>query len=164
MNENIKNQIADLLKQSGVNYSVIYRGERRGALSGDRTMDAWETSFGTSDRNVEFFDFYTGLSLRGPAPNHSCGPAPRRGTVAWVDLEKQRKPIAPHAADVLYSLILDSSACDQSFDDWCGDFGYDTDSRKALETYLACQENSSKLRKVFNGEQIAKLEEILQDY
>lgn len=164
MSEYVKNRVTNILEQSGINYSVVYRGERRGALGGDQTMDMWEASFGTSDRNCEFFEFYTGLGLRGPAPEPPYGPVPRRGTVAWANLENQRKPIAPHAADVLYSLVLDSSACDQSFDDYCDEFGYDTDSRRALETYLACQENTRKMVSVIPEDIIEKLRELLQDY
>lgn len=164
MSQKIKNQVTDLLNQSGVNYSAVYRGERRGAFGGDQITDSWDVNFDKTGVGAQSFDFYTGLGLRSPAPKNAYGPAPRRGTLAWAKLENQRKPIAPHAADVLYSLVLDSSACDQSFDHWCDEFGYDTDSRKALETYLACQENSNKLHKVFSGAQLEKLRELLQDY
>lgn len=58
------------------------------------------------------------------------------------------KPKAPSLEDVISSMALDSSACNESFDDWCATFGYDTDSRKALETYLACQNSGAELRKV----------------
>lgn len=50
------------------------------------------------------------------------------------------KPTEPPLADVLSSLLSDASNADTTFEDWCGDFGYDTDSRKALATYLACQD------------------------
>lgn len=84
----------------------------------------------------------------------------------WVTKPKnkwdQARPKPPSLDDVLHSLVLDASACDQSFDDWCGEYGYDTDSRKALETYLACQDNATKLRKA--GVNIAAERERLQDY
>lgn len=44
----------------------------------------------------------------------------------------------PTASDVLESLSLDAYALSVSFDEWCADFGYDTDSRSALATYRAC--------------------------
>ena len=68
----------------------------------------------------------------------------------------------PTLDDVLYSLISDSQACEMSFDEWCSDFGYNTDSRKALETYLLCQSNTKKLVKA--GIDISKERERLQDY
>jgi hypothetical protein len=58
---------------------------------------------------------------------------------------------APEVGDVLNSLSLDASALDQSFDDWCGDFGYDTDSRKAERTYTACRDLAYKLQRLLGN-------------
>lgn len=52
----------------------------------------------------------------------------------------------PDAASVLSSLLLDASACDQSFEEWCGEFGYDTDSRTAESTYQQCVKIGNKLQ------------------
>ena len=73
-----------------------------------------------------------------------------------------QKAITPTLDDVLYALCSDASACDESFEDWCSNYGFDTDSRKALEMYLACQESATKLRKA--GVNIAAERERLQDY
>lgn len=75
---------------------------------------------------------------------------------------KNGTPKKPVLDDVLYSLIMDSSASDMSFEDWCNDFGYETDSRKALQTYLDCQNNAHKLRKA--GICIETERERLADY
>jgi hypothetical protein len=45
----------------------------------------------------------------------------------------------PTADDVVESLILDGSASSASFEDWCADYGLDTDSRSDLATYRACR-------------------------
>lgn len=45
-----------------------------------------------------------------------------------------------------YSLLLDSTLGDMTFDDFCSDCGYDTDSRKALSVYLSCQEQLQKCK------------------
>lgn len=56
----------------------------------------------------------------------------------------------PKCVDVLNAVLLDASGIDgTSFDMWCGDYGYDTDSRKAHETYLACLKECDDLRRVF---------------
>lgn len=52
---------------------------------------------------------------------------------------------APRLADVLDSLATDSSMAESSFADWCGECGYDADSRKAFATFEACQEIAAKL-------------------
>ncbi|NBW19380.1 MAG: hypothetical protein EBR82_66535 [Caulobacteraceae bacterium] len=73
------------------------------------------------------------------------------------------KATPPSVKDVLYSLVMDSSACFESFDDWCANYGYETDSRKALETYLACQQSWQKLRTLRLGS-VDELQEFFSDY
>ena len=70
--------------------------------------------------------------------------------------------VPPSVDDVLYSLAMESDACEMSFHDWCGNFGYDTDSRSALDTYLACQENGRKLEKA--GINLCEAREAFAEY
>lgn len=57
----------------------------------------------------------------------------------------------PRVKDILWSLYIDASGAQESFDDWCSNYGYDTDSRRALDIYLACQESGHKLRKIMKS-------------
>jgi hypothetical protein len=57
----------------------------------------------------------------------------------------------PTVDSVLDCLGSDASAADESFEDFCSNFGYDTDSRKAEKTYNACKRSGDKLRR-FLGE------------
>jgi hypothetical protein len=69
----------------------------------------------------------------------------------------------PSAEDVLDCLASDSSSYENyagSFEDWCGEFGYDTDSRKAERTYNVCGTQAGKLKR-FLGEDLYK--ELLWD-
>lgn len=52
----------------------------------------------------------------------------------------------PEASGVLSCIISDADALENSFEEWAGNLGYDSDSRKALETYLVCQILGSELR------------------
>ena len=79
-------------------------------------------------------------------------------------VQELRAPQTPPIAGLLYSLILDGSACSESFESWCMGLGYDSDSRKALATYEACQQGFDKLRKVFAPAQIAHIQELLREY
>lgn len=63
----------------------------------------------------------------------------------------------PKLADVMSCLLTASSNCDETFEDWCFGLGYDTDSRKALDMYLKCQETRSALIKMFGRELFGKL-------
>ena len=72
------------------------------------------------------------------------------------------KPVL--AAEFLHSVLLDSSANDMSHADWCADYGYDEDSRKGLEVYLACQVNYSKILQVLTRSQLDHISALLEDY
>jgi len=76
---------------------------------------------------------------------------------------KLSRATMPSLDDLFYSLVMDSSAADQTFSDWCSDFGYDTDSRKALQTYEACQESAVKLRDLTTAT-LDQLREYFQNY
>ena len=56
------------------------------------------------------------------------------------------RPTAPDAASVLDCLLSDASSAESTFEDWCSDLGCDSDSRKALATYLECQKVARQLR------------------
>lgn len=47
-----------------------------------------------------------------------------------------------------------------TFEDFCGDFGYDTDSRKAEKIYFAVQKEYSELVRLFTEEELEELREI----
>jgi hypothetical protein len=49
------------------------------------------------------------------------------------------KPVQPTLDDVLNGIIMDASCATEIFDDWCDNFGYDHDSRKAYRLYEECQ-------------------------
>ncbi len=57
---------------------------------------------------------------------------------------------APKAIDVLDCLLSDASYADESFEDYCANLGYETDSRTARKSWKATIKNAAKLR-VFLG-------------
>lgn len=97
--------------------------------------------------------FYCGLGHATKAKVGNSG-------IVW----RAAKPIAPTAATVFYSLVLDGAAIDQSFPDWCADFGYDTDSRKAHDTYMACCESGRQLRQMLTAQEREELAKLLENY
>lgn len=72
-------------------------------------------------------------------------------------VEKVKDAIKPSAYDVLACLDVLYS---DNFDDFCADFGYDTDSIKAEKTYRASQEQDRALRRLFTVDQLEKLHDI----
>ena len=47
-----------------------------------------------------------------------------------------------------------------SFENFCGDFGYDSDSRKALKIYNSVVRDWGKVSVFFTAEELKELEEI----
>ena len=65
--------------------------------------------------------------------------------------------IAPRPYDVLSCLQKYEVG---TFQDFCSDFGYDTDSRKAYKTYKAVLKEWKNIELLFTPEQIEQLQEI----
>ena len=142
-----------------VDFKVQYRGNCASPWGGGQNMFSWLANI-----NGQEFEYFTGsghsVSFN---PEYNFGPNKKRGVSqrkALFEAKKQGQYIregysyvfVPCLDSILNCLFMDGSACDESFDDWCGNFGYETDSRKALETYLKCQENASKLKKALGNE------------
>ena len=111
-----------------------------------RTVDQWRVTL-SSKSGCHSFDYFTGLGLRHKPDS-------------WG----KRKPKKPKVADVLHSLILDASAADENFLDWCENYGFSDDSIKAMNTYKACLETAVVLRKHFPPDTLRTVRELLQDY
>lgn len=95
--------------------------------------------------------FYTGLG-------HRAKPKRRK---SWDD---SPRPVAPTAASVLYSLLADAQGAEQPFDYWAADYGYDTDSIKALNTYNACCEVRRQVNAFFTHAEREQLRTMLENY
>jgi hypothetical protein len=126
---------------------------------------------------TEFKDsFHFLVTINGQSLQYSQGKAHQYFTGQYEisysqlsELDKKRgrfkiyEPYKPMAKDVIYSLLADRTN-GENFEDWCSNFGLDSDSIKALNLYLASQESEKKLNLMFDRETIKKLEEELEDY
>jgi len=63
----------------------------------------------------------------------------------------------PRSYDVLAGVYMPVD----SFDNFCSNFGYDTDSREAEATYNEVVELNKKLESIFTSEELERLQEIL---
>lgn len=173
MSTEAKAQIEKILQ----NCSVTYRATHIGQTTRDEKWecDEWRIQFSTTRGELQIvhkFEYFTGLGHRKPDDSLMAKQSAfslrkvNKRMLAWADHYKRfpDKVVAPHPADVLYSIIMDSSAVGQSFESWCGDMGMDTDSRKAYATYEACQQNADKLARVFDHTARTAISEALQDY
>lgn len=158
--------VADYLESIGVTYTVLPKGPtKRDGWECDEWSPWFERGSEREGRRIEQ-PFFTGTGLREPSRPMPADIARLRPNIlARVEWEKRyMKPVAPCAASVLYSLLLDSRAADMSFYDWCDDLGHDSDSRKAEALYDDCCKIGRDVRAFFTREERAELERLLEDY
>lgn len=180
MSDQIRADVSAIVEHAFVTFYATYIGQtKRDKWECDEWRLTLKMEFAPGDSRIEHFEYFTGLGLRAEAtpqiraqarmsfPGLTQNDITRRtnwGRQYLAHVEYLRKPQAPHVADLLHSLILDSSAVSQSFESWCQEYGYDSDSRKAEATYRACQQNADKLAHIFNANDISALQTALQDY
>lgn len=63
----------------------------------------------------------------------------------------------PRTEDVLDSLATDASCAQGTFEDFCSEFGYDTDSRKVERMFKACQKIKRDLERLFRSDRVEEL-------
>lgn len=166
-------QTSKLLAENGITFEVFVTRELVQDAENNWLHDAYKVVF-TKANKSHSFDYKQGIGHRVnklPIKSENNKPLklaqklsndkslynknqPTWGQKQWL--------VLPTAASVIWSLMLDSSACNESFGDWCSNYGYDEDSRKALELYLECQAVGQKLG--FLSGIRSQIEEILQDY
>lgn len=121
---------------------AVYLGER---TRDDWKCYAWQVTFRRKHAELSI-PFHMGMA---------------HATKRWAD---EMKPTPPTAACVLHSLLLDSEAVHQSFDDWCGDLGMDSDSLKARKVYDECSDTGKRFFKMFDATLRAELSTLLEGY
>lgn len=164
-------EVKKYLEELDINYNVIYKG---GTTRNGWECDSWEVEF-KKGKNVFTEKYFTGLGLRLKKPafralNKKAQEfyGKRSFVVVSEDFLKGRRysvhVVPPTAAGVLYSLLLDASANDYSFNDWCDCFGYNNDSMADFKLYQKCCNIARELRGIFCYNELKKLGEILEDY
>jgi hypothetical protein len=147
--QEIDTQVAEKLNSIFVDVEIKYVGETK---RDEWTCDQWQVKFkrGAQSFKKEFdTQYYTGTGLRKKVG---------KGYLAQV------KPVAPSAASILHSLLSDGQALETSFEYWCSDYGFDSDSISALNTYKACCEIGKKLNMFFNHEEREQLAKLVEEY
>ena len=141
-----KKQAQDFLGETKTTFSIVKIG--RGTFDGDRKgwiRNKYAATFSRGD-HTEWFEFTNSAHIN------------KDGSLAGeYDRDRSaRTEKDPSAYDVL--------ACLQKYDvgtfkNFCDDFGYDEDSKKAEKTYFAVQEEFKKVKALW-GDSLEKLQEI----
>lgn len=77
----------------------------------------------------------------------------------WGSIAGKKTGTPPSFYDVLSCIAMDCH-CPETFDDFCFEYGYDTDSRKAYATWERCLAFSKELQAFFTQDAIEALQEI----
>ena len=123
----------------GKHYRCTFSGAGRGHLS----IDCWN-SYADEEHNAALT--WTESSCYG-AEAYRMRAAARK--------DRKRREVT--AYDVLACIEKNEVG---TFEEFCGDFGYDTDSRKAEKTWRAVQAESRKVRKFFTAEELEEAQAI----
>ena len=77
----------------------------------------------------------------------------------WNSYHTEDKQLKPRvsAYDVLACLTKSDPG---TFEEFCSDYGYDSDSRRAEQTYQAVREEWRKVQAFFSAQELAELQEI----
>lgn len=117
-------------------------------------------SFHDAERNwLIAINARMGESNRQDALLIKHGADPKRAQF-WT-LPALRGKAAPNVTDIIACI---ERRRPEDYDYWCNEFGYDTDSRKALSVWEACNAQYRQMSRMFSPAELAKLDEILQDY
>lgn len=119
------------------------RVDRNPNMPDSNGMDHWKCVF---TRHFTTDALYTNMTTGESRPRTYTA-----RMTTYFSMGYGHKGKEPGAADVLDCLASDSSSVSDSLEDWCSNYGYDTDSRKAERTYKACVHAASRL-KTFLGD------------
>lgn len=68
----------------------------------------------------------------------------------WASMMSPELRSRYEVLNALYCFVSDALSGLDSFEDFCRNFGYDTDSRKAYKTWQACQRSTTKALRVLD--------------
>jgi hypothetical protein len=171
----MKKQIKATIEKYGLTVESVFIPFSRSRNKGEKSPSLnWTVTLKQNGRAILSTDYSAGCghapSYRQNDKSYDTAQAVKteceKGLAVYgsMMLLNAKKPIKPDAADVIYSLLIDSEVIDYpSFEDWAGEFGYDADSRSAEQTYNECMKIALKFRQL--GESaISELREVYQDY
>jgi hypothetical protein len=155
-----REELTALMRQEGITVGSVFVPFSRSRNNDQRITHAslnWQVTIRKGDLPIlSKIDYSAGLAH---CPAYTARYTP--GTLRWTtDFEKAirhevetgyryrgslavtgnaRESITPDPVDVFSSCLNDADAINcATFEEWAGDYGYDTDSRQAEATYRAC--------------------------
>jgi hypothetical protein len=70
----------------------------------------------------------------------------------WASIANPNLETEYDILNAFYCFIGDAISGDMTFSEFCGEFGYDEDSRSAERTWKACKRAADKLKRIYDGD------------
>ena len=70
----------------------------------------------------------------------------------WASIARPNMETEYDILNAFYCFISDAISGYMTFSEFCGEFGYDEDSRSAEKTWKACKRASDKLKRIYDGD------------
>lgn len=140
----------------GVTMTATFTGHRKYFADDTDTRDTYRIELRRGERSMQF-DYGASLNdsmLRdessGPYWKGVRNPKVHADNAGASRGRQVRRAVPP----TMYGVVtcLEKWPASDTFAGWCSDLGYSTDSRKALETYLAVQVQTADFLRLCNGD------------
>lgn len=176
MKTNYEKQAEDFLTKTGCKMSITFKENRR-YFPGDkeardvyeieikRGQRVWKFKFGNSITDSEFVAVYGKSRYKIPSEMRTKSNSEIALYVKWnlqsdfgtVKADHIKRPVPPSE----YSVLACLTKCDPgSFEDFCSEYGYDSDSKTADRVYAAVKEEWLNVCRIWNDSEIEELCEI----
>ena len=70
----------------------------------------------------------------------------------WMSIARPHMETRYDVLNAFYAFVDDAISGEMSFDEFCSEFGYDSDSRRAEKTWKACKRATAKLHRIYDGD------------
>lgn len=162
-------QATDLLDKLGIKLDVVYLGYRKHFSDDKDSRDVYDMIL-TRGRRAARFEFGQSIVNSGewivkdfnPKFTRVFNSKPEAANYAAkignrFKIVKNPNKKAPTAYDLLACITKNDPG---TFEDFCSEFGYDEDSRRAEKTYKAVVDEYKQVISLFNDEELEMLQEI----
>lgn len=176
METNYEKQATDFLEKTGCKMTITYKENRRYFPDDKEARDVydvkiergsrvWKFEFGNSIKNSEFVAVYGKTKYPIPASFREKSNSEIALYVKWnlqsdfgtVKADRIIRPVPPSEYSVLACLTKFDPG---SFEDFCSEYGYDSDSKTADRVYAAVKEEWLNVCRIWSDSEIEELCEI----
>jgi len=171
-------QAEEFLTKTGTTFEVKFLRHDKYFPADTDTRDVYEITLTRGDRKYSFEfgqciahsgrflkygNYQRGVSNGTPSKKHGkkfpdgIFLPPKDSAAGMREWERNPDWGIPTAYSVLACL---EKYCVGSFDDWCSELGYDTDSRQAERTYKEVKEQHNQLKMIYSDSELELMAEI----